>query len=194
MTTRALGGRQVCPIGLGCMNVSWAYASPPPPAEDPGIPVPAPFDFDAGATLQAYHPAAGGHSEQTSTFHTYPTGDWATVRVPLPHGPGRDGLPLRLDPCNFPGTVELESLEIAGPGPGAPLWRADGAALATAVSVRGAKAGAGGSATGLGLEARGADPQLWLNAESIPHGLAGRTDLAVIVRLRTIPAGRRTPC
>ena len=33
MTTRALGGRQVCPIGLGCMNVSWAYASPPPPAE-----------------------------------------------------------------------------------------------------------------------------------------------------------------
>ena len=33
MTARVLGGRQVCPIGLGCMNVSWAYASPPPREE-----------------------------------------------------------------------------------------------------------------------------------------------------------------
>jgi aryl-alcohol dehydrogenase-like predicted oxidoreductase len=27
---RALAGKQVTPIGLGCMNVSWAYAAPPP--------------------------------------------------------------------------------------------------------------------------------------------------------------------
>lgn len=30
---RALGGRSVEAIGLGCMNVSWAYAAPPPPEE-----------------------------------------------------------------------------------------------------------------------------------------------------------------
>jgi aryl-alcohol dehydrogenase-like predicted oxidoreductase len=32
-TTRKLGAREVTPIGLGCMNVSWAYADPPPPEE-----------------------------------------------------------------------------------------------------------------------------------------------------------------
>ncbi|WJT00051.1 aldo/keto reductase [Novosphingobium humi] len=31
--TRKLGGKDVNPIGLGCMNVSWAYAAPPPPEE-----------------------------------------------------------------------------------------------------------------------------------------------------------------
>jgi len=30
---RKLGNRQVTPIGLGCMNISWAYAAPPPPDE-----------------------------------------------------------------------------------------------------------------------------------------------------------------
>ncbi|HZU62911.1 MAG TPA: aldo/keto reductase [Novosphingobium sp.] len=29
--TRTLAGRDVNPVGLGCMNVSWAYAAPPPP-------------------------------------------------------------------------------------------------------------------------------------------------------------------
>jgi aryl-alcohol dehydrogenase-like predicted oxidoreductase len=31
--TRKLGGKDVMPVGLGCMNVSWAYAAPPPPEE-----------------------------------------------------------------------------------------------------------------------------------------------------------------
>ncbi len=31
--TRALAGRQVTPIGLGCMNLSWAYGPPVEPAE-----------------------------------------------------------------------------------------------------------------------------------------------------------------
>ena len=31
--TRRLGGKDLNPVGLGCMNVSWAYAAPPPPAE-----------------------------------------------------------------------------------------------------------------------------------------------------------------
>ena len=30
MTTRDLAGRRVNAIGLGCMNVAWAYGSPPP--------------------------------------------------------------------------------------------------------------------------------------------------------------------
>lgn len=29
--TRRLGGRDLPPVGLGCMNVSWAYGAPPPP-------------------------------------------------------------------------------------------------------------------------------------------------------------------
>ncbi len=32
-TTRKLGGKDIHPVGLGCMNVSWAYAAPPPPEE-----------------------------------------------------------------------------------------------------------------------------------------------------------------
>ncbi len=31
--TRELAGRQVHPVGLGCMNLSWAYGTPPSPAE-----------------------------------------------------------------------------------------------------------------------------------------------------------------
>ncbi|NBC36745.1 aldo/keto reductase [Novosphingobium sp. FSY-8] len=31
--TRTLGGRALNPVGLGCMNVSWAYAAPPPPEQ-----------------------------------------------------------------------------------------------------------------------------------------------------------------
>jgi len=31
--SRKIGGRDVNPVGLGCMNVSWAYAAPPPPEE-----------------------------------------------------------------------------------------------------------------------------------------------------------------
>ena len=31
--TRKLGGQDRNPVGLGCMNVSWAYAAPPPPQE-----------------------------------------------------------------------------------------------------------------------------------------------------------------
>ena len=31
--TRKLGGTDRNPVGLGCMNVSWAYAAPPPPEE-----------------------------------------------------------------------------------------------------------------------------------------------------------------
>ena len=31
--TRKLGQRDVNPVGLGCMNVSWAYAPPPPPED-----------------------------------------------------------------------------------------------------------------------------------------------------------------
>lgn len=31
--TRPLGGQALNPVGLGCMNISWAYAAPPPPAE-----------------------------------------------------------------------------------------------------------------------------------------------------------------
>jgi aryl-alcohol dehydrogenase-like predicted oxidoreductase len=31
--TRKLGGKDIHPVGLGCMNVSWAYAAPPPPEE-----------------------------------------------------------------------------------------------------------------------------------------------------------------
>ncbi len=30
---RTISGRSLHPVGLGCMNVSWAYAAPPPPAE-----------------------------------------------------------------------------------------------------------------------------------------------------------------
>jgi aryl-alcohol dehydrogenase-like predicted oxidoreductase len=30
---RLLAGREVGPIGLGCMNLSWAYAAPPPPEQ-----------------------------------------------------------------------------------------------------------------------------------------------------------------
>ncbi len=30
MTNRLLAGREVAPIGLGCMNVAWAYGAPPP--------------------------------------------------------------------------------------------------------------------------------------------------------------------
>jgi len=30
---RKLAGRELMPIGLGCMNLSWAYAAPPPPDE-----------------------------------------------------------------------------------------------------------------------------------------------------------------
>ena len=30
MNTRQLCGRPVGPIGLGCMNLSWAYGDPPP--------------------------------------------------------------------------------------------------------------------------------------------------------------------
>lgn len=33
VTPRALAGRSTRPIGLGCMNLSWAYAAPPSPAE-----------------------------------------------------------------------------------------------------------------------------------------------------------------
>jgi aryl-alcohol dehydrogenase-like predicted oxidoreductase len=33
MKKRALAGRMVAPIGLGCMNLSWAYGDPPPHAE-----------------------------------------------------------------------------------------------------------------------------------------------------------------
>ena len=33
MITRTLAGRQVHPIGLGCMNLSWAYGDPPPYGE-----------------------------------------------------------------------------------------------------------------------------------------------------------------
>ncbi|EQB31694.1 aldo/keto reductase [Sphingobium ummariense] len=29
MTTRVLAGRQVRPVGLGCMNIAWAYGKPP---------------------------------------------------------------------------------------------------------------------------------------------------------------------
>ncbi len=32
-TVRRLGDRTIIPVGLGCMNVSWAYAEPPPPDE-----------------------------------------------------------------------------------------------------------------------------------------------------------------
>ncbi len=31
--TRVLAGRQVCPVGLGCMSLSWAYGAPPSAAE-----------------------------------------------------------------------------------------------------------------------------------------------------------------
>jgi aryl-alcohol dehydrogenase-like predicted oxidoreductase len=31
--TRLLGGRAINPVGLGCMNVSWAYGAPPAPAD-----------------------------------------------------------------------------------------------------------------------------------------------------------------
>ena len=33
MMARTLCGRSVHPIGLGCMNLSWAYSDPPEPAE-----------------------------------------------------------------------------------------------------------------------------------------------------------------
>lgn len=33
MDKRALAGRMVHPVGLGCMNLSWAYGDPPPHAE-----------------------------------------------------------------------------------------------------------------------------------------------------------------
>jgi aryl-alcohol dehydrogenase-like predicted oxidoreductase len=31
--TRTISGRSLNPVGLGCMNVSWAYGAPPPPEE-----------------------------------------------------------------------------------------------------------------------------------------------------------------
>ena len=33
MDKRTLAGRSVAPIGLGCMNLSWAYGDPPPHAD-----------------------------------------------------------------------------------------------------------------------------------------------------------------
>jgi aryl-alcohol dehydrogenase-like predicted oxidoreductase len=33
ISTRTLGGRKVCPVGLGCMSLSWAYGRQPPDAE-----------------------------------------------------------------------------------------------------------------------------------------------------------------
>lgn len=30
---RMIGGRAVCPIGLGCMNIAWAYGKPPSPQD-----------------------------------------------------------------------------------------------------------------------------------------------------------------
>jgi aryl-alcohol dehydrogenase-like predicted oxidoreductase len=37
MDKRALAGRMVRPIGLGCMNLSWAYGDPPPHADKVGL-------------------------------------------------------------------------------------------------------------------------------------------------------------
>ena len=37
MTTRTIAGAELHPVGLGCMNLSWAYGTPPSPAEGAGL-------------------------------------------------------------------------------------------------------------------------------------------------------------
>ena len=37
MTTRTIAGAELHPVGLGCMTLSWAYGTPPSPAEGAGL-------------------------------------------------------------------------------------------------------------------------------------------------------------
>lgn len=172
-----------------------ALSDPPPAQRDPvgsGQPEPLPFDRDAYASLQAFHPGPGGYSEQNSSAHLYPAGQWATVSVPLPLGLVRNGVALRLDPCNFPATVRIASLNFRESRSHKMVWTVGPAELPQVLEVAGAVESGTGSHSWITLSSEGSDPRLSLRTPSIPAEIAGRTDLVAEIQLQTSPAATRT--
>ena len=138
--------------------------------------------FDGYATLQVFHPGVGGHAEQDSTVRLYSTGSWARVRAPLPFGV--EG--VRLDPCDFPGTVRIKALELSEVKARRVVWSVEGEKKVSEVlAASGTTEVKAESDQWLTVESTGNDPRLGIRAEAIPKELRGRRDLVVEVFIQT---------
>jgi hypothetical protein len=83
---------------------------------------------------QLFVPQAGEYREAVSTSLYVRTGEWQSIEIPLPAGVVPEG-PLRLDPTDACGIVEISDMQLMNPNSLQPLWSAG--SMSTELSVRG---------------------------------------------------------
>jgi hypothetical protein len=165
-----------------------AASETPPPQTDRllnGGDRPIPFDREAYATLQAFHPVSGGHAEDCSSVHVYRTGRWARVHVPLDRGLIDGGVALRLDPCDFSARIRIASVALSCGRSKSLVWRKSGAkGLATVFEVAGTAAAIQESDRWLSVDCTGRDPQLVFRSSALPDEFKGRSNLTADLWIR----------
>src|SRR5689334_22056773 len=70
---------------------------------------------------QLFVPQAGEYQEAVSASLYVRTGEWQSVEIPLPAGSVPEG-PLRLDPTDACGIVEISAMQLVHPTSLEPLW------------------------------------------------------------------------
>lgn len=63
-------------------------------------------------SLTVYRPQNGEYNELYSVTVQYSPGEWVDVSVEFPSGLGDGSAPIRIDPAEVPGVIEIESLSI----------------------------------------------------------------------------------
>jgi hypothetical protein len=71
--------------------------------------------------VQLFSPQSREYSESASTSMHVRIGQWQTIEMPLPQRTPPDG-PLRLDPGDARGLIEIAELQLCVPGAPEPLW------------------------------------------------------------------------
>ena len=83
---------------------------------------------------QLFVPRAGEYTEAVSTSLHVRTGEWQSIEIHLPAGIVPEG-PLRFDPADGCGIVEISGMQLVHPDSPEPLW--SGASLTQELSARG---------------------------------------------------------
>ena len=112
------------------------------------------------AVFELFYPRDGGYDTSRRTTTLVPTGKWTRVRVALEHP--CDGGPLRIDPADFPGTIEVASIALRRGGK--IQWQARGSDFERLTA--GGDAFVVRIARTLTLESRGNDPMLFLGSDA----------------------------
>jgi GT2 family glycosyltransferase len=119
-----------------------------------------PFAVEHRPSAQVFWPEGSTFSEVSSHSRYCPRSQWTELRFPLPAWDS--AMPLRFDPCDYPGVVRISGLKVVSQADGRCLWSCVFDARKETVTLAGTAAWLSSDRHAISILSTGNDPQMHL--------------------------------